>query len=227
MNTNIHVGYDPEQSIAYDVCKYSIVKHSSNNDISIYPINGDTIKGYDRPNDPLASTPFTYARFYVPLINDYKGFSIFCDGDFLFLEDIQKLIDQFNPQYAVQVVKHDYKPENTLKMNDKVQSFYPRKNWSSLILWNNEHPKNKVLDFNLLNSSSGSFLHRFQWLDDSDIGEISYDWNWLVGWYNKTPERYPKALHFTEGGPWLVNGIKPDSEYDSVWCKYRDSFQYK
>jgi hypothetical protein len=220
---NIHIGYDDSQDIAFQVCKHSIIKNSSSNAITISKINSNTIVGYDRPCDPLASTPFTYARFYVPFINGYQGWSIFCDSDFLFLEDIQKLIDQCDPQYAVQVVKHDYTPCNTLKMNDKPQSVYPRKNWSSLILWNNAHPKNKILDGDLLNSASASFLHRFQWLDDSDIGEISYEWNWLVGWYTETSEKKPKALHFTEGGPWL--GIKSDLKYDAEWCAYSASLQ--
>jgi len=213
----VYIGYDNTQDIAYEVCKHSIIKHSSNKDIVIDKINCDTVVGYDRPHDPLASTPFTYARFYIPFINNYQGWSIFCDGDFLFLEDIQKLSDQCDPQYAVQVVKHDYTPSNTIKMNDKQQSVYPRKNWSSLILWNNEHPKNKALDCNLLNGATGSFLHQFQWLDDSDIGEINYDWNWLVGWYDETAEQQPKALHFTEGGPWL----KPvENKYDLIWKQY-------
>lgn len=218
---NIHVGYDDAQDIAYEICKYSIIKNAHRKDISISKINCDTVVGYDRSYDPLASTPFTYARFYIPFINQYKGFSIFCDGDFLFLDDIQNLIDQFDPQYAVQVVKHDYTPSNTVKMNDKPQSVYPRKNWSSLILWNNEHPKNKTLDLNLLNGATGSFLHQFQWLDDGDIGEISYDWNWLVGWYNETPKMSPKALHFTEGGPWL----KPiEDKYDCIWESYKKCY---
>lgn len=217
---NIHIGYDSAQDIAYSVCRHSIIKNTCNKDICISKISCDSIVGYNRQHDPLASTPFTYARFYIPFVNDYKGCSIFCDGDFLFLEDIQKLSDQFDPRYAVQVVKHDYTPSNTLKMNDKPQSIYPRKNWSSLILWNNAHPKNRQLDCNLLNNASGSFLHRFQWLDDADIGEISYEWNWLVGWYTATNTILPKALHFTEGGPWLEE--YKNCEYSDAWLKYKN-----
>ena len=219
MNKNkIYIGYDESQDIAYNVCDFSIRKHSSI-DIDINKINNKTIDGYDRENDPLASTPFTYARFYIPFINDYKGFSIFCDGDFLFIDDVKKLIDLFDPNYAVQVVKHDYTPSNTIKMNNKVQTIYPRKNWSSLILWNNEHPKNKQLDLELLNKSTGSFLHQFKWLNDKEIGEIPYEWNWLVGWYSETQYNKPKALHFTEGGPWLKES---DNTYDDLWISYKE-----
>jgi lipopolysaccharide biosynthesis glycosyltransferase len=221
MNKNkIYIGYDESQDIAYNVCDFSIRKHSSI-DIDINKINNKTIDGYDRENDPLASTPFTYARFYIPFINDYKGFSIFCDGDFLFIDDVKKLINLFDPNYAVQVVKHDYTPSNTIKMNNKVQTIYPRKNWSSLILWNNEHPKNKQLDLELLNKSTGSFLHQFKWLDNKEIGEIPYEWNWLVGWYNETQYNKPRALHFTEGGPWLK---KHDNTYDDLWISYKEKY---
>jgi lipopolysaccharide biosynthesis glycosyltransferase len=222
-NKNIYVGYDESQDMAYNVCAFSI-KENTNFDVNIHKINDKTICGYNREHDPLSSTPFTYARFYVPFINDYKGFSIFCDGDFLFLDDIGKLINLFDSKYAVQVVKHDYNPSNATKMNNKIQTMYPRKNWSSLILWNNEHPKNKQLNLDLLNKSTGSFLHRFTWLDDSDIGEISYDWNWLVGWYNETEKNKPKALHFTEGGPWLED-IK--TEYDFLWNSYKEKYLVK
>jgi len=225
MNKNkIYVGYDDLQDIAYNVCDYSIKKHSAI-DVEIEKINNKTIDGYDRDHDPLASTPFTYARFYIPFINDYNGFSIFCDGDFLFIDDIKKLIDLFDPKYAVQVVKHDYTPSNTIKMNDKVQSIYPKKNWSSLILWNNEHPKNKQLTLDLLNKATGSFLHQFKWLnDDDDIGYIPYEWNWLVGWYEETENAKPRALHFTEGGPWLKDA---DNVYDDLWLNYRNNLILK
>jgi lipopolysaccharide biosynthesis glycosyltransferase len=217
---NIYIGYDDTQDVAYKVCKYSIIENTQLEDITINKIWCNNIDGYNRPNDPLASTPFTYARFFIPFINNYNGFSIFCDGDFLFLEDIEKLIKQFDPKYAVQVVKHDYTPSNTIKMNNKIQSNYPRKNWSSLILWNNEHPKNKLLNLDLLNGATGSFLHQFKWLDDQDIGEISYTWNWLVGWYLETDTIKPNALHFTEGGPWL-NEYK-NCEYSNVWSNYKN-----
>jgi len=218
---NIYVGYDPSQDIAYKVCEQSIYKHSSDS-VYVKKINSNTIAGYEREYDPLASTPFTYARFYIPYINNYQGASIFCDGDFLFLEDIQNLWNLFDSKYAVQVVKHDYAPSSTIKMNNKIQTSYPKKNWSSLIIWNNEHPKNKQLDLNVLNCASGSFLHQFKWLDENEIGEIPYAWNWLVGWYKETNQHLsPKALHFTEGGPWLKD---PENDYDLVWLKYKFLF---
>lgn len=219
-NFNVFVGYDEKQNIAFEVCKKSILAHSSV-DVEINKINCNTVSGYQRVLDPLASTPFTYARFYVPLINNYKGCSIFCDGDFLFLDDIKKLIQLYDPSYAVQVVKHDYQPTKSIKMNNKIQTMYPRKNWSSLILWNNSHPKHKQLTLELLNSSTGSFLHQFKWLEDDEVGNISYEWNWLVGWYEEMITLQPRALHFTEGGPWLKS---VENKYDDIWVDYKSRF---
>lgn len=218
---DIYVGYDPNQDIAYKVCERSIYMHNTGS-ISVKKINSDTITGYERKYDPLASTPFTYARFYIPYINDYQGASIFCDGDFLFLDNVQNLWNLFDSRYAVQVVKHDYTPTSTIKMDNKIQTIYPKKNWSSLIIWNNEHPKNKQLNLNVLNNASGSFLHQFQWLEESEIGELSHEWNWLVGWYKETNQFLsPKALHFTEGGPWLKHS---NDSYDRVWLDYKSLF---
>ena len=216
---NIYIGYDWEQDVAYEMCKRSIEQFSSV-ETTIHKINCNTVPGYSREFDPLSSTPFTYARFYVPVINNFKGFSLFCDGDFLFLEDVKNLFDVFDPKYAIQVVKHDYAPTNTIKMNNKIQTVYPKKNWSSLILWNNEHPKNKQLTLELLNKETGRFLHQFKWLEDNEIGSISLEWNWLVGWYHENEFQKPKALHFTEGGPWL----KPaENMYDEAWLEFKKS----
>lgn len=219
---NVYVGYDPSQEIAFDVCKHSICRYGMNPAL-VHKINANTVKGYEREFDPLASTPFTYARFYVPYLNNFKGVSIFCDGDFLFLDNIDLLSELYDSNYAVQVVKHNYSPISSSKMNGKVQTNYPKKNWSSLILWNNSHPKNAQLTLDLLNSASGSFLHQFKWLNEEEIGEISHEWNWLVGWYKETSNIKPKALHFTEGGPWLQPS---NCEYDELWIDYKNQFNF-
>jgi hypothetical protein len=103
-------------------------------------------------------------------------------------------------------------------MGNKKQSIYPRKNWSSLIIFNNEHPKNKTLNPQTINNQSGAFLHRFKWLEDSEIGDIPIEWNWLVGYYKEKGSFIPKALHFTDGGPWLEE--YKDCEFSKVWLDY-------
>jgi lipopolysaccharide biosynthesis glycosyltransferase len=218
----IYIGYDSRESECFDVCKHSILinTHSSP---EIHPIKLSDLSIYNRPSDPLASTEFTYSRFLCPYLQNYKGWALFCDCDFLFLEDVTTLFNFKKNEYAVMVCKHDYTPSTDVKMDGKTQTVYPRKNWSSLMLWNCEHPKNKLLTPELINSQTGKFLHRFEWLEDEDIGSLPLEWNWLVGWYKEPQDGYPKALHYTEGGPWFEK--YKNCEYSQIWLNVSEELQ--
>lgn len=212
----VFIGYDSREDIAYKVCKHSIVMRSA--DASVEPLVQSELreKGiYTRDVDPLSSTEFTFTRFLVPYLMNYEGWAIFCDCDFLFQDDIKDLINLTNEKYAVMVVKHQYDPPEGTKMDGKAQMPYPRKNWSSMVLWNCGHPSNKSLTPELVNSESGTYLHRFSWLDDSEIGSLPVDWNWLVGWYSYPRDGVPKAIHYTEGGPWFPNYVH--TEFGANW----------
>jgi lipopolysaccharide biosynthesis glycosyltransferase len=223
MDIPVYIGYDKRVPIAYDVCKYSISKHSSEALVSPIVLSHLRESGtYTRPDDPLSSTEFTFSRFLVPHLCDYKGWAVFCDCDFLWLTNIQKLFEYVDDQYAVMVVKHNYTPQQTSKMDNKAQYQYPRKNWSSLVLWNCSHPSNKCVTPQLVNTESGQYLHRFKWLDDHEIGEISHEWNWLTDWYHEPEDGKPKVLHFTLGGPWLNN--YRDTKYADVWRQYLSEY---
>jgi lipopolysaccharide biosynthesis glycosyltransferase len=216
----IFIGWDSREPIAADVCEYSIQKNSTM-PVDIQMLKQELLREqmlYARPRDTQGSTEFTFTRFLVPRLMDYKGWAVFCDCDFLWLGDIKDLIDQADDQYAVMLVKHDYRPQNTIKMDGKRQEYYPRKNWSSMMLFNCGHAKNKWLTPYHINRATGQELHRFSWLDDKDIGSISPEWNWLVGWYHQPWDGVPKALHYTEGGPWFKN--YEDCEYADVWLDY-------
>ena len=222
----VFIGWDSREDIAYQVCKYSIQARTEAK-VEIIPLMINDLKKrgfYTRTADPLSSTEFTFTRFFVPFLNDYQGWALFCDCDFLFQSDIKNLfkLTEGNDDKAVMVVKHDYEPTERIKMDGKVQHQYPRKNWSSLILWNCSHPKNVHLDLNVLNSMSGAYLHRFLWLLDEEIGEIPLEWNWLVNWYKEPEDGRPKALHYTEGGPWFSNYMK--TEYGAQWLQ--EKFDY-
>ena len=119
-------------------------------------------------------------------------------------------------QYALMCVKHDYVPKDSVKMDGQKQVAYPRKNWSSCILWNCGHESNQILTPQIVNSEyvSGAFLHRFQWLDDREIGELPLEWNWLEGEYDK-PENPPAVIHYTNGGPWFEEC--QDVDYADLW----------
>jgi lipopolysaccharide biosynthesis glycosyltransferase len=220
----VYIGYDSREKIAAEVCKYSLRKNAKKK-ISIKYLKLNSLrkkKLYTRKEDKLSSTEFTFSRFLVPILNKFSGWAIFCDCDFLWLTDIEELFKLKNDKYAVMCVKHDYKPLNKTKMDGKAQLHYPRKNWSSLILWNCSHPANKRLSLNIINSKDGKYLHRFGWLKNSLIGSINKEWNWLVGWYKEPRDGSPKALHFTEGGPWFKNHKNVD--YANLWLKEKKNF---
>jgi lipopolysaccharide biosynthesis glycosyltransferase len=215
----VFVGYDIREDIAYQVCEYSIKKHNSS--AEVIPLKQRELREagtYTRAVDPLSSTEFTFTRFLVPYLSDYKGWAVFVDCDFVFVDDVKKLFNEADEKYAVMVVKHDYTPAEGFKMDGCKQLPYPRKNWSSTILWNCGHPSNKVLTTDVVNTQTGQYLHRFQWLKDEEIGELKPEWNWLAGWYEEPSNGSPKAIHYTEGGPWFKEYRR--CPYHKVWKKY-------
>ncbi len=220
---NIYVGWDQREIDAYNVCCSSLMRRvRDEHKFKIVPLIKQELEQrgiYTRQCDPLASTEFTYTRFFIPLLQNYKGYAVFCDCDFLWLRSIEELFEeiQFDSKKAVYVCKHDYQPSQTIKMDNKTQTIYPRKNWSSLIIWNCEHPKNTTLTTECVNTNTGSFLHRFSWLDDNEIGDINIQWNWLVGEYDIKIHGEPKALHYTNGGPWFDEYKK--CPFASLWNK--------
>ena len=204
----VFVGYDTREDIAYQVCKHSL--EARNKDVEVRPLKQNELRDqgwYTRPIDKLASTEFTFTRFLVPELCNFDGWALFCDSDIIFIEDIKELFNQADDKYAVMCAQHDYTPKEGIKMDGQTQTVYPRKNWSSVVLFNCGHPSNRKLDLNLVNNPliTGAYLHRFSWLDDSEIGQISHEWNWLTDWYEEGKDGTPKALHYTEGGPWFEN----------------------
>jgi len=204
----VFVGYDTREDIAYQVCKHSL--EARNKDVIVKPLIQSKLREagwYTRPVDKLASTEFTFTRFLIPELTNFNGWALFCDSDIIFLNDVKELFDQADDKYAVMCVKHDYTPKEGIKMDGQTQTVYPRKNWSSVMLVNCGHPSNAKLDMDLVNDPNitGAYLHRFSWLPDEEVGEFSHEWNWLTDWYKEGIDGTPKALHYTEGGPWFEN----------------------
>jgi len=176
---------------------------------------------YTREPDK-ATTEFSLTRFLTPYLAAHDGWTIFVDCDFLFTTDVLKVLEAADREKAVYVVKHAYAPAKALKMDGQVQTAYPRKNWSSFMLFNNRHPAVRTLTPEVVNRESPAFLHRFGWIrDDLMIGELPLAWNFLEGEYPK-PDRVPNAIHFTNGGPWFSNWQKVD--YADLWCAERDRY---
>lgn len=205
MDFKIFVGYDPDQDDAFRVCEKSINR-------PIIPLVKENIKEYNR-TDEKASTTFSLTRFLVPYLSDYRGWSLYCDCDFLWLCDVYELLKYKNDSCSIMCVKHDYEPKSHIKMNGKTQYRYPRKNWSSLMLFNNA--KCDMLTPELINQSDPIDLHRMSWISDDMIGSLPLEYNWLVGYYQETFEFIPKVLHFTDGGPWHKD--YENCEYSNVW----------
>ena len=198
---SIYIGYDPRESVAFYTLAHSIFRRASV-PVSIVPLMQSQLKGlYTRERGPTESTEFSLTRFLVPSLAGFQGWSIFMDCDMLCRADIAELERQIALQAdkAVLVCKHDYTPKTERKFLNQVQSKYARKNWSSLMIFNNQ--RCRALTSEYVNAASGLALHRFEWIDESAIGELPLEWNWLVGEYNYNPAA--KIVHYTIGGPYF------------------------
>ena len=216
MTSNVFVGYDTREDIAYQVCEFSIKRFNSN--VAVTPLVQHELrqkKIYWREIDKLASTEFTFTRFLVPHLMNFKGWALFMDCDMLMLSDISELWKLRDDNFAVQVCKHDYTPRSEKKFLGQVQTNYEKKNWSSFMLMNCDKCKSLTPEY--VNTRSGLELHQFKWLEsDNLIGEIPLEWNWLVGEYQYKSE--VNNIHFTEGGPWFEEYESCD--YSNEWFKY-------
>lgn len=193
----IFVGYDPREAVAYHTCVNSIIRHASR-PVSIVPVALNLFCDYTETHTD-GSNHFIYTRFLVPWLMHWKGHAIFIDGDMIVRGDIAELWDLRRVDLDVQVVKHDYRTRMSVKYLGSKNEDYPRKNWSSVILWNCSSYPNRKLTPDFVQNSTGSFLHRFSWLEDSRIGELPREWNWLPDEYGANNDA--KLLHFTLGTP--------------------------
>jgi lipopolysaccharide biosynthesis glycosyltransferase len=191
----IFIGYDPTEAIAYHTCVNSIIRYSSI-PLAITPLALPHLKKLQGYNAHLAagSNQFTYSRFFIPELMNYNGWAIYMDGDMIIKEDIANLWKLKDYKSAVMVVKHDYKTKSSIKYLGAKNEDYPRKNWSSVVLWNCGHIKNKML-----HTYKTIELHRFEWLNYDEIGSLPVEWNWLVDEYG--PNDNAKLIHYTLGTP--------------------------
>jgi lipopolysaccharide biosynthesis glycosyltransferase len=193
----IFVGYDPREAIAYHTCANSIIRQASQ-PVAIIPLALNLFSDYTETHTD-GSNHFIYSRFLVPHLMDYLGHAIFIDGDMIVRADIAELWDLRDYTVDVQVVKHDYQTRMTEKYLGAKNENYPRKNWSSVILWNCQNPANKRLTPQFIEKATGAELHRFTWIKDERIGELPREWNWLPDEYGANPAA--KLLHYTLGAP--------------------------
>lgn len=222
----VYIGSDRREMAAYEAAERSLIRHSP--DCDVIPLVADRLHDfgllrrptdrrgqlYDIPSGAYASTDFAISRFLVPHLCQ-KGWALFVDADVVFLEDVGNLFALADESKAVMVVKHSNGHKEGTKMDGQVQASYHRKNWSSVVLWNCDHPANKRLSIQDVNERPGRDLHAFYHLHDEEIGELPDRWNWLVN-VNPMPES-PAIAHFTLGGPWLPSW--EGAEHDDIWLR--------
>ena len=212
----IVVGFDQKEAIAYHTFCQSVIDKSTI-PIQFIPLAMQNLYFYDEIHND-GSNKFIYSRFLTPYLCEFEGFAIYADGDMICRSDISELKNLFDPTMAIQVVKHDYKTKQSIKYLENKNVDYPRKNWSSLIIFNCQHPSNKVLTPEFVKNHSGSYLHRFSWLKDQEIGELPIQWNWLAIEYEKNP--LAKLIHYTLGTPCFKNFNNTDLS-ELWWDSYK------
>lgn len=217
----VFVGYDPREPIAFHVCVNSIIRNSSK-PVSIIPLALNLLRYNEFHKD--GSNQFIYSRFLVPSLMEHMGWAIYIDGDMIVKGDIAELWDMKHYAKDVLVVKHDYKTKMDTKYMGAKNENYPRKNWSSVILWNCGSATNKIITKQFVENSTGEELHRFSWINDDKIGELPMEWNWLDLEYEPNPDA--KIIHYTLGIPafheYATGGMADEwhKEYNlTTFCK--------
>ena len=207
----IVIGFDQREAVAYHTFCQSILEKASA-PVSFTPLVLGSLKGFSETHTD-GSNAFIYSRFLTPWLMDFNGWAIFADGDMICLDDIAKLWALRDETKAVQVVQHNYQTKALDKYLGNKNENYPRKNWSSLILWNCAHPKHKLLTPEFVMKQTGAFLHRFTWLEDADVGALPKEWNWLTTEYEDNYQA--SLLHYTLGTPCFAD--YKNAEMSDVW----------
>lgn len=206
----VFIGYDSKEPAAFAVATHSVMRHASR-PVEIIPLVQYQLRKaglYTRERGPTESTEFSLTRFLVPYLSNFEGVSLFLDCDVLVRADVYDLLlyPLIAPDQAVHVAQHDYTPKDGTKFLGHVQTVYPRKNWSSVMLFQNAECRAVTPEY--VNTATGLDLHRFHWIRDAQIGALPRDWNWLIGDY--PPNAQAKILHYTLGGPWWAEHVNCD-----------------
>ena len=215
---DIYIGYDPKEAVAFHVLQHSIMERTSI-PVRIIPLVQRTLRdtgAYTRERGPTESTEFSMTRFLCPYMSGYKGISVFMDCDMLCLTDMADvLIETYRSpvDWAVRVCKHDYAPKPGVKFLGNVQTVYPRKNWSSFMVFNNSACRDLTPEY--ISTASGLDLHRFNWTTDDKIGDLPLEWNWLVGEYAQND--LARIFHYTLGGPYFDE--YRDCDHADLWFR--------
>lgn len=203
------IGFDPREAVAYHVCCQSILDNTDAQ-VAFYPVRGSMRDG---------SNTFTYARFLVPYLCGFNGRAIFLDGDMTVRADMAELWAADLSYVGARVVKHDYKTKYPIKYLGNKNEDYPRKNWSSVVLWNCGFFPNRRLTPQYVERATGSHLHRFGWLSDQQIGDLPSEWNRLV--LEEPLTDGDKIRHYTIGTPCFDDYTDSDPEWWNAYARMK------
>lgn len=233
MTLEVFIGYDPRDDRAFRVCESSLKRFASKR-IRVRAICEWTVRNkfryarsyrvmasgqkVDAQDNTPFSTQFSFTRFLVPALAEYSNrLVVYMDPDMLIRADIFELIDacRNDPGKAVYCVQHQHRPRERSKMDGASQTRYPRKNWSSLVVWNPS--LNRKITPAKVSRLPGAYLHGFRWLKDEEIGALPEEWNWLEGW--SSPRLTPKMVHYTRGTPDMpgYGGVAYAREWMRQW----------
>lgn len=214
----IFIGFDTREPVACSVLAHSMRVRSSM-PVSITALMLSQLKPVlSRDVHPLQSTEFSFSRFLVPYLSGFEGWSLFTDCDMLVLDDIVRLWALRDDRFAVMVVKHDHRPREGVKFLSAPQTAYAKKNWSSVMLFNNTLCR--ALSAEYVNVANGLDLHQFKWLaNDRLIGSLPRRWNHLVGY--DEPSDDVSLVHYTIGGPYFEAYAR--CEHAAAWFSERET----
>lgn len=221
----VFIGYDSTEHVDFHVLVQSIIDNLKE-PVSIVPLCKDALPMW-RAKEERQSTEFSFSRFLVPFLCQYKGQAIFMDSDMVVKHPgvFEEAFRVLKPQHAVACVQHDYMPIMRPKFHGVEQHSYPRKNWSSFMAFNCWHPACRELTPVRVNNATPAWLHQLRWCDDSEIAPIPMACNVLVD----EPDSTPRAaimqynIHYTRGSPMHPETVNTAQAED--WIKIYNTFR--
>ena len=222
----VYIGYDEREHRAADVCARTLLRVTGGEIepefLCVPKLQAQGLltrvrderggQDYDLVSNEFTSTRFNISRFLTPILCQ-QGYALFVDCDTIFLRDPRSMLIEVHARHAVSVVMHLQESKDQWKMLNQRQTNYPRKNWSSVMLFNCDHAANRRLSLRDVNERIRHDLHQFYWLADAEIGLLQPRWNWLV---NVSPKPANLGIaHFTLGGPFTEGWH--GAEHDDLW----------
>jgi len=214
---NVFIGFDERETVAYHVLCQSLIEQSSI-PLAITPLRSKTLPAFQRQTSKSQATDFSFTRFLVPYLCGYRGVAVFLDCDMLVRSDPADILTHLTtqPDASVLVCPHEYTPKDSIKFLGNEQKAYPRKNWTSVMVFRNDRCRQLTPDY--VNTASAADLHRLAWVAPQHLGFLPLTWNWLVGEYAANPTAH--LYHWTVGGPYFPEYAHTD--HADEWLSVKD-----